>query len=462
MDFFPDGIALAALVSGAGVLANSFRTMQTAAAQRAAQREAAARAERMHARELARDVAVAPYQPPYPAGLHTLTVHGAPPERALPAAPVDPVVQDLPVPTLPGVTTLGQILDTGFRPSLDAILLGQGPGGVPLTAAVGDELCHMILAGRTGAGKTNIMRLLLVQVLAAGCQVYLCNPKYTVHHWKTGERWDLLARATAPGRAITDLDAICALIRHLATGEFATRKARFEAGQQPGTPIVLFLDELPAIIGNDPDLMDPKTGALSLLLRQGREFLIEIVICSQDVLVETMGGNSGLRGQFQTRYYGGGDETSKRVLLQPRAREVLPEPPGRGLLYLWAVPTGRQAQMVRVPLVTNADIERVLTASGAASQVVDAASWPVPAANPMANGAANFAPENVAKVKPEVAAVAISEDAKKALDLFLSGLSMADVVKTMRGVSSSQGATYQKALNEIQELLRQALTSHPA
>jgi hypothetical protein len=169
------------------------------------------------------------------------------------------------------------------------------------------------------------------------------------------------------------------------------------------------------------------------------------------MLVSTIKSTSGLRSQFATVYYGGGDPYTANAILAQRVAE----PPGKGVAWMRSV-LQLEPQQVRVPLVTNDNLATLLSVSPAPSQVVDAASWPVPAANPMATGAANFAPENVAKVKPEVAEVAISEDAKQALDLFLHGQSLAEIVKALRGVSSSQGATYQKNLNEIQDLLRQA------
>src|SRR5690348_6482402 len=108
MDLFPDGVALATGLIG----------VPSMIAYKLHERQAAARADRMHERELARDVAVAPYQSPYPAGVHTLNLHGVLPERT-PAPPADPVVADLPVPALPGVTTLDSLLAEGWRPAPD-------------------------------------------------------------------------------------------------------------------------------------------------------------------------------------------------------------------------------------------------------------------------------------------------------------------------------------------------------
>lgn len=322
----------------------------------------AALAHRERLAETRASVARAAYTPAYPS-LATYSPHqqyqyqwtG----KDAPAAP-PPLITEAPAPALPGVTTLGQVLAQGFAPTQERILLALGPGGTPLTASVGDDLCHIVLCGATGAGKTNTMRLLLVQLLAAGCAVYLLNPKHTDRHWRTGEDWTTLAAATTPGRAITDFAEIGAIMRRVRYEELPARQARFQRGAKPGVPLFLVIDEWPLIVGSDPTLAD----VLADLVRLGREYLIEILTASQDVLVDTIGGSSGDRAQFQTRYYGGGDATSKRVLMQPQPKGGLPEPPGRGVMYLWATPTGRKPELVRVPLVDNADITRLLGETG--------------------------------------------------------------------------------------------------
>lgn len=384
-----------------------------------------------------------------------------PPVRELPAPVAAPGAPAAPPAQLPGVTTLGQVLAQGFRPTQDAILLALGPGGIPLTASVGDDLCHIVLCGATGAGKTNTLRLLLVQLLAAGCAVYLCNPKHTDRHWRTGEDWTGLAAATAPGRALIDLKEIAALLRRVRQEELPARQARFKLGHKPGVPLFLVIDEWPVIVGSDPALAD----VMADLVRLGREYLIEILTASQDVLVDTMGGTSGDRAQFQTRYYGGGDVTSKRVLMQPQPKGGLPEPPGRGVMYLWATPTGRQPQLVRVPLVDNADIARLLATQSATNSATAAAT------NGYGPGY-TVATDNVIDLRPHVAKssqsvatvadVAISEDAARALALFLAGKSMADIVFELRGIKSSEGGKYQGALTEITDLVRQAMKAKGA
>lgn len=387
-------------------------------------------------------VARAAYQPAYPM-LHTLHVQAAEIERKSLPAPA-PVVTEVPIPQLPGVTTLGQVLAQGFRPTQDAILLALGPGGTPLTASVGDDLCHIVLCGATGAGKTNTLRLLLVQLLAAGCAVYLLNPKHTDRHWRTGEDWTGLAAATAPGRAITDLREIGALLRRIRHEELPARQARFARGDKPGVPLFLVIDEWPLIVGSDPALAD----VLADLVRLGREYLIELLTASQDVLVDTVGGTSGDRAQFQTRYYGGGDATSKRVLMQPQPKGGLPEPPGRGVMYLWATPTGRTPQLVRVPLVDNADIDRLLRngaeteRNGEPGRVIEGRFSAIPTPPPPVSPVSPTPETGIDPVKRAAVLAGLRNREK-----------YGDLIERIYGVKAGGSQGYQAAYAEFQAIL---------
>jgi hypothetical protein len=357
------------------------------------------------------------------------------PERALPAG-ADPVVGEAP-PALPGVTDLGAILGTGWRPSASSILLGLGPGGTPITVSMGDHLCHVVFAGRTGSGKSNLMRLVLAQLCAAGAQVYLLDPHFTPLNPQTGDDWRAIARRLVGGRAITDKREIVATVAGICQ-EIDARLTRWHAGQDPGPARFYAIEELPLLVDYDKDFMT----YLGRVLREGRKLGLYLIVAAQDLLVSTINSTSGLRSQFATVYYGGGDPYTAKAILAQRVAE----PPGKGVAWMRSV-LQIEPQQVRVPLVTNDNLATLLATNPA--NIVDVTATTV----------ANRPAAPVAADKPEVADVAVSEDAQRALELFLGGLSLADIVKTMRGVSSQQGGTYQKNLGEIQDLLRQAFAA---
>jgi len=53
----------------------------------------------------------------------------------------------------------------------------------------------------------------------------------------------------------------------------------------------------------------------------------------------------------------------------------------------------------------------------------------------------------------------VSPEAARAASLFLGGKSPSEIVAELRGVKSNQGRSYQNALNEITELIRQGVQS---
>lgn len=289
-------------------------------------------------------IARAAYTPAYPM-LHTLNLHTAEP-KALPA-PL-PVVADRPA--LPGPLTLGQVQAGGWAPTVGAILLGVGPAGALLTVPIGDQLCHVVTAGKTGSGKSNTLRLLLTQLAAVGAEYYICDPHFTPVNPTTGEDWRALALASAPRRALTGKGEIVALVDGLAA-EVDARLTRWHAGTAPGPARFYLFEELPSLADADKDFMRK----LGRLLREGRKLGLYVITAAQDMLISTVGGSAGLRSQFATVYYGGGDPYTARALLAVKVAE----PPGRGVCWLRSV-ADVEPRQVRVPLVTNADIAGLL------------------------------------------------------------------------------------------------------
>lgn len=396
------------------------------------------RRERMHAREQGTARAVAPWAPANVPATYSPHIQyqyqvagGAAPAGALPA----PVVEA--GPALPGVLDLGALLAGGWRPSAASILLGLGPGGAPITVGMGDHLCHVAFAGRTGSGKSNLMRLVLAQLCAAGAQVYLLDPHFTPTNPETGDDWRAIARRLAPGRAITDKREIVATVAGICT-EIDRRLARWHAGADPGPARFYAIEELPLLVDYDHEFMDK----LGRVLREGRKLRLFVIIAAQDMLVSTLGGSSGLRAQFATVYYGGGDPYTARALLAQK----VPEPAGKGVVWMRSV-TQPAPQQVRVPLVTNDNLTTLL----GAGPVVDVVAREVPAAAdapprdysaPVATGATTApGPE----LDPKVAA---------ALSRFDAGATLPEAIEAAFGVSRKTPGAYGPAYDQVQRALR--------
>ena len=438
-----DGLAVWVFVGVVVIIGGIFVGAMQAAADRALLHR-----ERMA--ETRASVARAVYTPQYPM-LHTLNTPYTEVERQRVPLPAPPVVLDVPAPQLPGVTTLGQV--TGYRPSRERILLGLGPGGALITVSIA-ELLHLLIVGRTGGGKSVIERLVMTCLGALpDVELHWWNPHYTPLDPDTGDRWDLIAARCVGGRALTDEGEILAALERMATVELPARKTRYRAGQHPGPPRFYVIDEAPVLAAADKRFMP----WLGVILREGRKFGLYIIMATQDALISTLGGSSGLRAQAQTVYYVGGDSYSAKALLG----FVPPDPEGRGICHLKSTATPG-APLIRVPRPTNADVEAWLGPLVATEMATPVATSGYGPGYTLATDNVIDLQARVAKVTPTVADVAISADAQAALALFLAGKSMADVVLELRGIASNQGGKYQAALTEITELVRQAMKAKGA
>lgn len=307
----------------------------------------------------------------------TLTQPAVAPATPLGAAPEQP---SLP---LPGPLDLADLAHT---PSIDRILLALGPGGQPLVVPIG-KTCHIALAGPTGAGKSNIGRLVLAQLLAVGARVCIADPHYADFDPESGDDWTPIRRRLhlAPAVRPTEIADLLAFF----TSELEQRLAQRRAAQ-PGErfrfpPLFLYLDEYAHIVRDNKALAAQVKG----LVEGGRKVALLLVTSTQDWLVETLGkGSGGARENFRTAYYLGGDPTTGRVLLDLPPKAIDDGALGAGVAYLRSAASS-PAQLVRVPLASNRALTQLLgdgpgTSSG--TSAAPAAEAPVPGQQDAPNG----------------------------------------------------------------------------
>ena len=286
---------------------------------------------------------------------------------------------------LPGPTDLGRVLTA--PPTLDRVLLALGPGGAPIVAGARD-MGHIAFAGATGGGKSNLLRLLLAQLLAAGARAVLTDPHYAPVDAETGEDWRPIAGrllyppAVAPGE-IADLLAWL-------SEELDGRLARRREGEHAGPPLYWAADELPAIVAQVPGA----DATLGRVVREGRKVKLYAVTSAQDWLTRTVGGSQAMKENFLTAFYTGGDAQSARLLLDMRG-PVDDAGLGRGLAWLRCKATP-SAQLVRVPLASNEAIAGLLPAPTGAAP----APWTI-----LPGGAVGRSVDAAATVEPPTAPV---------------------------------------------------------
>jgi hypothetical protein len=263
-----------------------------------------------------------------------------------------PEPQAPPALALPGALDLA---DMAFKPALDRVLLGLGPGGELVTVPL-NKLMHVATAGPTGQGKSNFYRLIIAQLQALGARVCVGDPKWTPYDAAQDEDWraieaQLYRPAAATAGDIGDLLA-------WADEELHRRIELRRAGQRPGVPTFLALDELPWIADHVKDA--PK--AIGELVRLGRGVGLYTLASAQDFLVSTI-GLSAARDNFRTAVYLGGDLKTGAVLLDLPQREISAHEAALtvGVALLRSSAT-TPATLVRIPYASNRALAGLLSA----------------------------------------------------------------------------------------------------
>jgi hypothetical protein len=227
----------------------------------------------------------------------------------------------------------------------------------------------------------------------------------------------------------------------MATVDLPARKARYHAGAHPGPPRFYVIDEAPILAAADKRFM-PWLGAV---LREGRKFGLYIIMATQDALISTLGGSSGLRAQAQTVYYVGGDSYSAKALLG----FVPPDPEGRGICHLKSTATP-SAPLIRVPRPTNADVRAWL------GPLVNAASAPSEAASRPFHV---VPPSQIVEVAGEVIDAPLGSGTGKRQQvrvLVKAGVKSSAIIAEVWGATG--GRAYQQAADELTAILAELIS----
>lgn len=243
-----------------------------------------------------------------------------------------------------------------FIPSLSNIYLAS-QDGTPVYCEARD-LCHVALAGSTGGGKSNTMRLLMAQLCKAGASVLLLNPHYTHYDLERDEDWTpFLSYLVHDPMECRKYEVIDTYLRQVATKLLPMRLEKYAHSQPLGKPYFLVLDELPAIIKHVPNAPE----YLENILREGRKVGIFLIVASQDFLVKTIApaGGGAVRDCYRTAFYSGGDATTAKILLDMPANQIPEDALGQGAVMLRSKVMKRAAR-VSVPYVDNSALYRLL------------------------------------------------------------------------------------------------------
>jgi len=288
---------------------------------------------------------------------------------------------------LPDKCLFSQLLDTGWRPSLEEIFLGFLPGGTPVFVEAKD-LCHIAISGPTGNGKSSLIRLIEAQLCYAGADVLHMDPDWTGYDVEQGEDWTpFIPKYVYDPFECKKYDVIEFFLKQIALEKIPHRRELRAQSKPTGKKYFVSMDELPAIMKAVPHAQE----YLEAILRDGRKHGIHLISSSQDFLVSTLFPNGGgeVRECYRTAFCIGGNNASSRTLLDVSSKEMPEDQLGQGVVMLRckAIP---KAKLVRVPYLDNRSLYLLL-----------GPSTYTPSATKVPTDVLGLPPGNARQVQPE-------------------------------------------------------------
>jgi hypothetical protein len=235
------------------------------------------------------------------------------------------------------------------------VLLGLGARDRPVSFSLTLDSPHLLIAGGSGAGKSELLAWLVGQLMRRGYGVAVLDAKYTSHMWL--RKVPGVLYASEPEELH---DALVWLDEEL------TRRARFvAAGGDPDTliPLVALLEEMNGASNRlrsywgtikqtgDP-MMSPALTALVNISSMGREMRVHILMAGQSLTSKATGGPEN-RENFGGRAFARATAAQWRML----APQIKPAPVKRQQPGRWHIVVGDVVRELQAPFTSIKDHE---------------------------------------------------------------------------------------------------------
>lgn len=313
---------------------------------------------------------------------------------------------------LPDAPALRDLVRDGFRPTRHRVILGYssvGPVYAPLTG-----LLSTAVAGRPGQGKSTLLRLVTYQTLCAGGKIYLIDPHGSITDDVRG----------VPVVNAAEPSAMHAVARELER-ELEVRMHRYRAGRREYEPLLVLVDEMPAVALSSRPAMD----VVGRIVLEGRKIGMFAFIAGQGLPAAQLGGRL-VRDALSSRYVfrTSPDEARRAGLSNEDARTVARLRPGCAVVDAGVLP---EPSVLAIPNCTADDLRELVGSGGSGgTEAVDAAmsNSPLPAASD-----------------------AEETRRKRVRDLVAARVSQNEIIRDVWGVTG--GRAYQQALEEYRAIL---------
>ncbi len=220
--------------------------------------------------------------------------------------------------------------DSYLSPKSFVLVLGESYTG-PVTVNLA-HIPHILLGGSTGRGKSVLLKLLLMQALHKGAEVYIADFKGGVDFPKV---WHEICRMCFTEEDLRDtLDQLAAVLEHRKSAFKALGcpniDAYNETAEQPIQRLVFACDEVAEMLdktGADNErkkLLAQIESRLSTIARQGRAFGIHLILATQRPDATIIPGQ--IRNNMDFRVCGRADSVLSQIILDnTSAAEQIPK-----------------------------------------------------------------------------------------------------------------------------------------
>lgn len=265
----------------------------------------------------------------------------------------------------PKIVTFEQGVDAMEGTTPDELVMGLGTRGKREVFSLALDSPHLLIAGGSGAGKSELLAYLVAQFMRRGYGVAVLDAKYTSHMWLRRVPGVLYASEPAElHEALIWLDSEL------------TRRARFVSkGGDPDTlvPLVAILEEMnsasnklrghwSSIKGTGDPQMSPALTALANVASMGREMRVHILMAGQSLTAKAVGGPEG-RENFAGRTFARATAAQWKML----APQIKPAPTKRQPPGHWHLVVGETVMAFQVPFM---DLKEKKTA-GAVARLIE-------------------------------------------------------------------------------------------
>lgn len=220
--------------------------------------------------------------------------------------------------------------DSYLSPKSFVLVLGESYTG-PVTVNLA-HIPHILLGGSTGSGKSVLLKLLLMQALHKGAEVYIADFKGGVDFPKV---WHEKCRMCFTEEDLRDtLDQLAAVLEHRKSAFKALGcpniDAYNETAEQPLPRLIFACDEVAEMLdktGADNErkkLLAQIESRLSTIARQGRAFGIHLILATQRPDATIIPGQ--IRNNMDFRVCGRADSVLSQIILDnTSAAEQIPK-----------------------------------------------------------------------------------------------------------------------------------------